>query len=83
MSDQIAMADAADIPDEAVPGLTPAPLQSDPVHPPARVAWVDVARGLSIVAVVIYHTQGYLGISSALQGQAGVDAFLILSGKLL
>lgn len=45
-----------------------------------RLAWLDVTRGLAIVAVVLYHTYGFLGLPSRFQGQAGVDAFLLLSG---
>jgi peptidoglycan/LPS O-acetylase OafA/YrhL len=53
-------------------------LQGPP--PPPRLSWLDPARGVAILFVLLYHTFGYLNRSSAFHGEAGVDAFLLLSG---
>ena len=42
--------------------------------------WLNPARGLAIVFVLLYHTFGYLNRPSSFHGEAGVDAFLLLSG---
>jgi peptidoglycan/LPS O-acetylase OafA/YrhL len=47
---------------------------------PARLAWLDPARGVAILFVVAYHSFGYLQKTSSFHGEAGVDAFLLLSG---
>jgi len=47
---------------------------------PPRLPWLDIGRGLAIAMVVAYHAFGALGLPSTLQGQAGVDAFLMISG---
>jgi peptidoglycan/LPS O-acetylase OafA/YrhL len=48
--------------------------------PLPRLAWLDPARGVAILFVLLYHTFGYLNRSSSFHGEAGVDAFLLLSG---
>ncbi|HEX8912472.1 MAG TPA: acyltransferase [Humisphaera sp.] len=59
---------------------------ADPFPPPAgttarpRLGWIDCTRGVAIVAVLIYHGLGALGIPNQLNGQTGVDAFVLLSG---
>src|SRR4051794_19890339 len=59
---------------QSAPGRTTCPA------PPARLAWMDPARGLAILAVVAYHAGGYLGLPNAVHGEAGVDAFLLVGG---
>ena len=58
----------------AEPAAAPAPAK------PARLEWIDVTRGVAIIGVLHYHTLGILQMPSRLNGQAGVDAFLFISG---
>ncbi|MBI5766612.1 MAG: acyltransferase [Verrucomicrobia bacterium] len=43
-------------------------------------AWIDVAKGVAILAIVYFHLCGEVGAPYAFGTQAGVDTFLILSG---
>ena len=61
-------------------GPSPADQSVAAPAPPPRLAWLDVTRGVAIVAVVLYHAYGFMGLPSRFQGQAGVDAFLLISG---
>lgn len=69
--------------DRPAKALVPAPraaVRTPPTVPPQRLAWIDVTRGLAIVAVLVYHTLGFLQVPNRLNAQAGVDAFLLISG---
>jgi len=54
-----------------------------PVPPSARLPAIDELKGLALILVVFYHLTGILGWTNSLQGQLGVDVFLILSGVTL
>src|SRR5690349_8253617 len=56
----------------------PPPAKPIPAQPPPRLAWVDVARALGIVAVVVWHTAGGIvrsGIASPPGTAQVVDAW--------
>lgn len=53
------------------------------VSPGERVDAVDELKGLAIALIILYHSQGVLGISNWPHGEIGVDIFLILSGFTL
>jgi exopolysaccharide production protein ExoZ len=53
------------------------------VQPGRRLECVNELKGLAIVLVIAYHTQGLLGDPSTVHGEVGVDIFLILSGFTL
>jgi len=53
------------------------------VSPGERLAAVDELKGLAIALIILYHSQGILGISNWPHGEIGVDIFLILSGFTL
>jgi peptidoglycan/LPS O-acetylase OafA/YrhL len=48
-----------------------------------RIDSIDELKGLAIVLVIIYHSEGVLGAPNFLHGEIGVDIFLILSGFTL
>lgn len=54
-----------------------------PLPQHARLPAVDELKGLALLFVVAYHGGGILGWPNSLQGQLGVDVFLILSGVTL
>jgi peptidoglycan/LPS O-acetylase OafA/YrhL len=54
-----------------------------PLPQHARLPAVDELKGLALVFVVAYHVGGVLSWPNTLQGQLGVDVFLILSGVTL
>jgi peptidoglycan/LPS O-acetylase OafA/YrhL len=54
-----------------------------PVPRTARLPVIDEIKGLALTLVVFYHATGILGWPNWLQGQLGVDIFLILSGVTL
>lgn len=54
-----------------------------PVPRTARLPAIDELKGLALILVVFYHATGILGWPNWLQGQLGVDIFLILSGVTL
>jgi peptidoglycan/LPS O-acetylase OafA/YrhL len=45
-----------------------------------RLGIVDEMKGVAIVLVILYHAGGVMGWRNLLQGQVGVDIFVILSG---
>ena len=56
---------------------------SAPVSGTARLPAIDELKGLALLFVVFYHATGVLGWANTVQGQLGVDIFLILSGITL
>ncbi|HLX63843.1 MAG TPA: acyltransferase [Planctomycetota bacterium] len=48
--------------------------------PPARLNWIEPAKGVAILMVVLYHTLGFLQLPNYWHGEFGVDAFVLLSG---
>ncbi|MDB5294063.1 MAG: acyltransferase [Phycisphaerales bacterium] len=60
------------------PALKAIPVTAASSRP--RLGWVDCTRGVAIVGVVLYHTFGALRLTNVVNGQTGVDAFLMLSG---
>jgi peptidoglycan/LPS O-acetylase OafA/YrhL len=53
------------------------------VSPGERIDAVDELKGLAIALIILYHSQGVLGIANWPHGEIGVDIFLILSGFTL
>ena len=54
-----------------------------PLPRTARLPAIDELKGLALIFVVFYHATGILSWPNTLQGQLGVDIFLILSGVTL
>lgn len=54
-----------------------------PVPSTARIPAIDELKGLALILIIFYHAIGILGWTNSLQGQLGVDIFLILSGVTL
>lgn len=48
-----------------------------------HIEWIDRAKALSILLVIVYHSTGILGLQNYTVGQTGVDVFLIISGYTL
>ncbi len=56
---------------------------SAPLLPGARLPAVDELKGVALLLVLVYHASSILGWPNTLQGQVGVDLFLLLSGFTL
>ena len=47
---------------------------------PKRIGWIDAAKGIAIIAVVIYHTDSAPAILHSLMGSFQIPLFFFLAG---
>jgi peptidoglycan/LPS O-acetylase OafA/YrhL len=59
--------------------MTPAP-DGPPVPAGGRLPVLDELKGVAILGVFLYHAGGVMAWRNVLQGQVGVDMFVVLSG---